>query len=163
MKRIKNFSIFIFFYILLTAGMVFAEIPSEGEEIKGTSLDTEVIATTILKDQQTSTAILDGSSWEVEVVSIPTLVSTTATLSFNNGMLAIENWIFSLSPGEYEAFVKYERIFFSAILTKSIGPKILYYEVTGMVKTDKRIFGLIYNQNTGLSYLFYGTPSLLEE
>jgi hypothetical protein len=114
-------------------------------------------------DVQTSTITLEGTAWEVDVISIPTLITTTATFTFSNGMLSMSNWVVSLSPGVYVETVKSDKVSFSATLEKKIGSQVIHYEIKGVAKSDMKIVGLIHNLTTNLYYVFYGNPLAITE
>ena len=158
MKKVRIFSFTVCLLTLCMVTSVFADEVEEQGTIKGISSESEVLSASMMEDVQTTTVTLEGTAWEVDVISIPTFVTTTATLTFSNGMLTMSNWVISLSPGTYEENVKSDKISFSATLVKKIGSQTISYELKGSAKPDGRIAGLIHNLSTGLYYIFFGDP-----
>jgi cellobiose-specific phosphotransferase system component IIB len=158
MKKERVFSFAVCLLTLCMVTSVFASEIEEQAEIENLSSEIEAVSNSMAGDIQTTTRMLDGTAWEVDVISIPPTVTTTATLTISNGMLSISGWVVTLTPGAYEENVRGDKISFSATLTKKIGAQTILYEFQGSAKPDRRIFGLIHNLSTNINYIFFGEP-----
>jgi len=163
MKKERIFSFAVCLLTLCMVTSVFASEIEEQAEIENLSSEIEAVSNSMAGDIQTTTRMLDGTAWEVDVISIPPTVTTTATLTFSNGMLTMSNWMISLSPDAYEETVRSDKVSFSATLVKKIGTQTIPYEMKGAAKSDRKIAGFIHNLTTGLYYVFCGDPLPVSE
>jgi hypothetical protein len=160
MKAVRIFTLsscLLALFILSSAFSVPAQEQAALEEI---SSDIAELSNSMMEDIQTTTATLEGTVWEVNIVSVITLQTSKAIFTFNDGMLTIGNWIIALNPGPYEEALRRKSISFTAMLEKP-GVFPLVFEVQGFAKPGRTIAGLLHNVNTNMFYIFIGKPLLL--
>jgi cellobiose-specific phosphotransferase system component IIB len=158
MKKERVISFAVCFLTLCMVTSVFASEIEEQGAIEDISSEIEAVSTSMAEDIQTSTAALDGTVWQVDVISIPPTVTTTATLTFSNGMLTITDWLVNLGPEVYTETPQGNKTSFSAMFAKKIFSQYVTYEIKGSAKLEKKIAGLIHNTTWDMYCIFFGEP-----
>jgi hypothetical protein len=160
MKTIRICKAVVCFLTLFLLSIAFAAQAQEQAAIEAISSDIATLSNEMMDDVQTTTATLEGTSWDVEVLNVITLQKSPAILTFSNGMLTISNWIIQLNPGAYdEAIVKRNIISFTATLEKPGIVQKQIFEVQGGAIVGKVIAGVLHNLTTNMYYVFGGKPS----
>jgi len=108
--------------------------------------------------QAQETPVLEGTTWEVSVLSIVGFTTSTATFVFSNGMLSINDWLFTLDPGIYQENAHGNVISFNATLEKPGIVQKQIFEVQGAAMLEEKIAGLLHNATTNMYYIFWGDP-----
>jgi len=163
MKRAKVFSSIVCLLTFFTVIPVLAFEVERDEIIQGISSEIEALPDLMKDEVQTSTNTLDETVWEVDVITIPPTVKTTATLIFSDGMLTITDWIAILGPAVYTEKSGQNSTFFSATVVKKMFGQNITYQIKGLAKLEKRIAGLIQNTTWDIFYVFHGDPLIVRE
>ena len=124
----------------------------------GLFLMTILIVSYGLSLQAQEIPTLEGTSWDISVVSVVTFQTTSATLTFSGGQVAINNWIFDLNPGTYVETPQRQIISFNAALEKPGVLQTQIFEIQGAAMGENIVIGLLHNVTTQMYYIFLGEP-----